>query len=328
MAPEPAPTPAENESFQILSLDGGGLKGLFSAAILAELESDLQTPIVDHFDLIVGTSTGGLIALGLGMGIPPDKMVDFYVDQGPMIFGGGRRWPVLRAKHRATRLRKALEDQFGTRQLWESSVPLVIPSYSLDSNDVYLFKTPHHPRLIRDYKERVVDVALATSAAPTFLPAATLRNNRLVDGGLWANNPALVGVVEAHSMLSAPLDQIRVLSLGTTESVADLSSRLDNGGVVPWARKGKGVLLRAPTIGAFHMVEHLVPRGNVVRIDAMVPDGLFGLDNIDSKRIRALAEDIARRRSESMTPYLEHVPAEYTPLRTDPPQLSHASERM
>lgn len=316
--PEPTSSPGEGRPFQILSLDGGGLKGLFSAAILAELEADLHTSIADHFDLIVGTSTGGLIALGLGMGIPPAEMVTFYVTDGPKIFGRGRRWPILRAKHQASRLRAALEVQFGTRQLWESSVRLVIPSYSLDSNDVYLFKTPHHPRLIRDYKERVVDIALATSAAPTFLPVARLRNNRLVDGGLWANNPALVGVVEAHSMLGAELSQIRVLSLGTTEAVEHLSSRLDNGGLLPWARKGKGVLLRAPTVGAFHMVEHLVPRENVARIDASVPDGLFGLDNIDSSRVRALAEDIARRQSEAITPYLKHVPAEYTPMRTDP----------
>jgi patatin-like phospholipase/acyl hydrolase len=102
----------DGRRFQILSLDGGGLKGLFSAAVLAELENDLRVAIADSFDLIVGTSTGGLIALGLGAGLRPAELVDFYVDRGPQIFGGGRRvvrnpW---RAKYSATQLRQALED--------------------------------------------------------------------------------------------------------------------------------------------------------------------------------------------------------------------------
>lgn len=74
------------ERFQILSLDGGGIKGLFSASVLAKLEDDLGVSIVDHFDLIVGTSTGGLIALGLGMGMRPHELVRFYVESGPKIF--------------------------------------------------------------------------------------------------------------------------------------------------------------------------------------------------------------------------------------------------
>ena len=68
--------------FQILALDGGGLRGIFSAAILAALEDDLQTSIVDHFDLVAGTSTGGIIALGLGLGLRPRQIVEFYAEPG------------------------------------------------------------------------------------------------------------------------------------------------------------------------------------------------------------------------------------------------------
>src|SRR5438046_10353165 len=77
------------ERFQILSLDGGGIKGLFSAAVLAAIEADLNVSIVEHFDLIVGTSTGGIIALGLGLGLRPQQIVDFYANDGPHIF---RNW--------------------------------------------------------------------------------------------------------------------------------------------------------------------------------------------------------------------------------------------
>jgi len=74
------------DRFQILSLDGGGIKGIFSAAVLTHLEEDLQINVADHFDLITGTSTGGIIALCLGLGMRPRDIVRFYVDQGPLIF--------------------------------------------------------------------------------------------------------------------------------------------------------------------------------------------------------------------------------------------------
>ena len=160
--------------FQILSLDGGGLRGLFSSAVLAELESDLGMSMVDHFDLIVGTSTGGLVALGLGAGRRPGELVEFYVTDGPRVFKGGRGRirNARRPKHSPTALRAALEAVFGDRTLGSSARPLVVPAYSLDTQDVYLFKTDHHPRLTSRLAESsMVDVAMATTAAPTLLPA-------------------------------------------------------------------------------------------------------------------------------------------------------------
>ena len=107
--------------FQILSLDGGGLKGLFAAAVLAELEADLQTRILDHFDLVAGTSTGGLVALALGAGYRPQEIVDFYVARGSHVFSRPRHvGRLVRPKHNAHRLRDALEDLLGPRRLGDS----------------------------------------------------------------------------------------------------------------------------------------------------------------------------------------------------------------
>src|SRR5437762_14010774 len=104
------------ERFQILSLDGGGIKGLFSAAVLAAIEADLNVNIAEHFDLIVGTSTGGIIALALGFGLRPQQIVDFYADDGAEIF---RNWFKTRTltqwvcrKFPQDRLRTALQDTF------------------------------------------------------------------------------------------------------------------------------------------------------------------------------------------------------------------------
>src|SRR2546426_3847238 len=163
------PTP---ERFQIMSFDGGGIKGLFSAAVLAKLEDDLSTDISGHFDLIVGTSTGGIIALGLGLGMKPREIVQFYMEKGPKIFGsslGLRRishW--FCRKFDQTPLRNALQECFKDKRLADSKKRLVITSYNLGADDIYLFKTPHHKRLKRDYKVPMWEIALATSAAPTY----------------------------------------------------------------------------------------------------------------------------------------------------------------
>lgn len=302
---------------QVLSLDGGGLKGLFSAAVLEGLERDLNTSILDHFDLVAGTSTGGLIALALGAGLSPTEIVDFYTSQGPRIFPGGARLrQLVRSRYSPEPLRSALQDVVGERRLWQSVCRLVVPSYSIDAADVYLFKTPHHPRLRRDCRERMVDVAMATTAAPTYLPAFRLGNNRLVDGGVWANNPALIAVVEATSMLGAAPSQVRMLSLGTTDEVTDHGEGLTRGGLVQWGRSGTALLLKAQSQASDHAAEHLLGRGRVVRISAVVPQGVFALDRVDATRIRGLAEDVSRRHSERVADFLGHRAEPFVPLVT------------
>jgi patatin-like phospholipase/acyl hydrolase len=302
---------------QILSLDGGGLKGLFSAALLAQLEEDLETRLVDHFDLIVGTSTGGLIALGLGAGIPLPKMVEFYERIGPKVFKTGLLRTVkqaVRAKHSAKPLRDALEEVFGDAILGESEKRLVIPSYSLDDDDVYLFKTPHHTRLKRDGRVPMVDVALATSAAPIYLPSAHLGHQRLIDGGVWANNPTFIGIAEAVSMLGANLDQVRVLSLGTTDPVKSRPRRLQRGGVLQWGLSVTPLILRAQALGTFHASEHLLGQaGRLTRIDPTVEDGLFGLDKLDPVRIQGLAATVSRNCGPQVEPFKQHRAAPYVP---------------
>lgn len=185
--------------FQILSIDGGGIRGLFAAAILAALEEDLSIDIRRHFDLISGTSTGGIIALALGRGISPRDLVDFYVEEAPKIFGGNP-WlrkcrKVVRSKYDNAPLKSALQEVFGQSTLAESGKRLIIPCFSLDSDDVYIFKTPHHERLVRDGRVPMWQVALATSAAPTYFPASDYTDSiRLIDGGVWANNPTVIAI--------------------------------------------------------------------------------------------------------------------------------------
>ena len=309
--------------FQVLSLDGGGTKGVFTAAVLAGLEEDLGRPVVDHFDLIAGTSTGGLIALSLGAGLTPSDIVQFYLGEAPNVFSGSRWWREVRrlfiAKYDGNGLSRAVRSVLGDAVLGESSIPLVIPAFSLAENDVYLFKTPHHPRLKRDWRVPMWEVAMATSAAPTYFPTYKLKGNgvRLIDGGVWANNPAMVGVTEAVGFFGRKLEDIRVLSLGTTSTARARNSRLDDAGLCRWASGPHivDVLLAGQGAGAFAQVQNLIGKKNALRLDPPILDGDVSLDGDNTETLIAKAAHHSR----SFRPSFEetfggHSRQQYEPL--------------
>lgn len=309
---------ALTERFQILALDGGGFRGMFSAAVLARLEEDLDIRIADHFDLIAGTSTGGIIALGLGLGLTPREILTFYTEHGPRIFRDRSRTRrlrhLLRAKYSTEPLRAALTDVFGERTFGESTKRLVITSYNIAADDVYLFRTPHLPTLKRDWREKAVNVALATSAAPTYLPGMPLDGARLVDGGVWANNPTMVALTEAVGPLSVPLEAIKVFSLGTTTDVRSRHRRLDRGGLLPWATDAVEVLMRAQSESAAKQVRHFIGKDNVLRLNPTVPTGAVALDNVDIQTLSGLAGHVSRDVSPAVyRTFCDHRAPAYTP---------------
>ena len=293
---------------------------MFTAAVLAALEEDLKTDITDHFDLIVGTSTGGIIALGLGLGLRPFELVDFYATKGKKIFSkmyGGRsvlQWAFR--KYPQSDLRSALQEVLEDKKLGDSTKRLVIPSYNLGDDDVYLFKTPHHERLRRDWKVPAWQVALATSAAPTYFPASRhIDHIRHIDGGIWANNPTMVGIIEAKDMLGVDLTNISVLNIGTSDPISRRPERLDWLGKLGWASTAPQLIMRSQSLGVYTQSIHLIGKENVVRLDPKVPDGLFDLDK--AKRIVDLKAKAAYE-SRNFAPtfereFLGHRAAPYTP---------------
>ena len=142
------------------------------------LRTAIERNVADYFDLIVGTSTGGIIALGLGLGLSAKELLAFYEERGPTIFKGNRGLRWLRwlgtSKYSSTPLENALRSCFGDKRLGDSKKRLVIPSLNLENGEVYVYKTAHHPRLERDYKEKAVEVALKTAAAPTYFSDSSL----------------------------------------------------------------------------------------------------------------------------------------------------------
>jgi len=285
---------------RVLSIDGGGIKGVFAASFLAEIETSLGEPLVDHFDLIAGTSTGGIIALGLGMGLSAKEILSFYEDHGPEIFRGSPlkllRW-LGAAKYDKAPLEKALAEVFGSRSLGESKTRLMIPSLDLETGAVHVFKTAHHDRFVRDYKERVVDVALSTAAAPTYFPTHTFEAGvPLIDGGMWANNPMGPAAIEAIGLLEWQKGRIRLLSIGCTESPLDMYDRSARGlGLNYWARRLMTVTMAGQSSSSLGTAQLLLGHENVHRVSPSVSRKRYKLDGVEGiHSLRGLGSSQAR----------------------------------
>ena len=248
------PWPKERE-FKILSIDGGGIKGIFPATLLAEVEERYLGggSVAEYFDLITGTSTGGIIALGLSIGIPARTIAGLYTERGGEIFQTirfgwlGRKWQRWRdlARYRYDRavLVDLLSHTFGDRKLGDAKNRLCIPSCDGRFGDVYVFKTPHHPDFKKDCNELMTTVAMATAAAPTYFRPLDAGGYRFVDGGLWANNPIMVGIVDALSCFDVDRHQVRVLSLGCGDEPYTVSDRMVKwGGLLSWKSAINGAI--------------------------------------------------------------------------------------
>jgi hypothetical protein len=294
--------------FRILSLDGGGIRGVFPAAFLARLEEHLEHPIGRYFDLIAGTSTGGIIAIGLGLGLSAKDILRLYEDKGSAIFdqqhGAFRNWIRQRwrgarhwfgSKYEATEFRSALVGILGDRQLGESKTRLLVPAWHPMLERVYIYKTAHHPRLETDYKQPAIDAAMATAAAPTFLPAhSTTDHVELVDGGVWANNPIGAAVVEAVGVLNWPASQLKILSIGT---ITDVKAPPRWNGKLPMAANVTRLFMAGQSHSALGTAKILTGDGHnhraIWRIDQVAPTGRYTLDNagrIAEMKSRAVAE--------------------------------------
>jgi patatin-like phospholipase/acyl hydrolase len=297
---EPLPWPADRP-FRILSIDGGGICGILPASVLAELEARFLggASAAGCFDMIAGTSTGGIIALGLAHGLSAGAIQRFYVERGDRIFPPGgfvrRTWRGLRRLRRSAYDSDALEDEllsiFGGTTLGEARNRLCIPSFEGVHGEPWLFKTPHHPDYQMDRVERMVRVALATSAAPTYLQSLPNNGYIMVDGGLWANNPIMNAVVDALTCFDLRRDQVRVLSLGCGESAFRVSERLAGGGMIQWRKAIVGAM-RAQSHNALGQTYLLLGKPNVVRLDMPASASPIALD--DHRRAVAELPDAAR----------------------------------
>lgn len=277
---------AEKKRFQILALSGGGYRGLFTARILAEIEQQIGARIGTRFDLVTGTSIGGILALAVALEIPAEKMVELFQKHGQAIFR--KRFSIrgfFRSQYSSQTLFQHLssDDVFGERLVGECLHPVIVPSINYTRGLPVVFKTPHHEDLKTDHRHRIVDVAMATSAAPIVFPRYVFNDCQYVDGGLFANSPGLLGVHEAYKFFGVSRSEgdVRVLSIGTMSSKFTVNPERNRaGGTLDWGgwwpvnapKRLFGVSISAQEEMTKNVLEHQLPRGRYVHIDDVLTD--------------------------------------------------------
>jgi patatin-like phospholipase/acyl hydrolase len=245
------PWPA-HKPYRILSLDGGGIRGVYAASMLADIEDEITCgePVADYFDAIAGTSTGGIIAIGLGLKKSAAAIKQLYVENGKRVFPEfWSRHPHLkffrqcfRVLHDQRVLESLLYETFGDATLGQSSTRLVIPAFLGPEAQIAVLKTDHHPDFKRDHLMAAWEAARATSAAPTFFPGHAGDDYVFLDGGVWANNPIMTVVVDALSAYDVSRDQIEILSIGTGNAPYEISKFAVRGGFFRWLEIIKGAM--------------------------------------------------------------------------------------
>ena len=244
------------KTVRILSLDGGGMRGYLSATFLKRFcqEAGIKPQeLFNHFDIITGTSIGGIQALAYAYGLSPEDMLWFFASEGAKIFAYDSVLPLPAYKasvllglptypltfYRQEPLKAALEAVFGV-SLKLSEVPgkVIVPSWQAGQNTPLIFSNiPGLEPFLTGMDTEVVKVGLATSAAPLYFPSASVGGQTLLDGGVYHNNPVTSAFAVAKQLFPAST-RACVLSVGTgvahtafvpqlkTQGVASLEDQL------------------------------------------------------------------------------------------------------
>ncbi|MHB8525968.1 MAG: patatin-like phospholipase family protein [Candidatus Acidiferrales bacterium] len=243
------------KSIKVLAIDGGGIRGIIPAVILDKMQSCVGKDLWQAFDLISGTSTGGIIALGIGTKCnhngpySPSQLVDLYVQNGPAIFQKNFLTPereLVLPKYSPDSLEATLARFFQDTELQTALTPLLISSYDLERQLPFFFKS-HKIAADPSYNWKVTEVARATSAAPTFFPPLHLTKGAedyaLVDGGVFVNNPSMAAYAEARA-LYPDAAEIVIVSVGTGDRQDQITyAAAKEWGLLGWAKEIVPVLM-------------------------------------------------------------------------------------
>jgi patatin-like phospholipase/acyl hydrolase len=296
------------QRYRILSLDGGGIRGLITAIWLDKLETELGKPLNQHFDLISGTSTGSILATAIGLGIPAKKIIKLYKQHGAAIFPRA----IPRRLNRITRvfaegfsapkyspngLETCLQDVFEGATLGDLAKPSLIFSYNVFKCDPLVFKS---------HKEEYKDIPAwqavrASCSAPTYFPAMVMQLGQselpLIDGGVAANNPSACAVAEGIRINAEKPDQERVdlrdfilASFGTGSSRQKVSIQdAKEWGAMEWALPIIDLLFEGSTDTSDYVARQILHEDNYYRFQTSLDESQSAMDNPSPDNLNALS---------------------------------------
>ena len=311
---------------RILSIDGGGIRGLIPALVLAEIERRAGKPVSELFDLVAGTSTGGILACGLtlpGEGPAPKytaaELVEFYEREGPGIFSrslgkqitslGG----VIDERYPSEPLRDALERAFGDTRLREALTRVLVTAYEIERRTPWFFRS-ERARTDPAYDFTMAEVALATSAAPTYFEPVKLADSvhprdyyALVDGGVFAVNPGMCAWAEARA-LDLPDDTV-VVSLGTGSLIRRIPyDDAKDWGLLEWAQPVLDIVFDGSSAVVDYQLDQVLGSERHFRLQTPLQTASDDLDDASEDNLRALrleGEGLVERSGEQLDEALE-----------------------
>lgn len=300
--------PSKTDAFRILALSGGGYLGLYTAVVLAQIEQRLGEPLGRRFDLIAGTSVGGLLAMALAFEVPMAEIVDLFRRRGKDVFSS-RHLPsgavtrlidlsrsVMGPKYNGSALRGELLKHFGDRTLGQAPHAVVIPAVDVSRSVTKVFKTPHVAASRGDENVKVIDVTMATCAAPAYFPSVLIGDHLYADGGLFAVAPDQVAMHEAEHFMKIHPDRIRMVSVGTATAGYQPNEAVDaQAGAVGWLTDGR-LILTLISVQQQHVQAIMEDRlaARYLRLDAQWPaDAGLGID-VATTAATAMLEQLGR----------------------------------
>lgn len=292
-------------SFRILSLDGGGIRGLMTAIWLTRLEQKLGVPLRERFDLIAGTSTGAIIACALANGIPASAVVDLYRKRGREIFPAApsRLWNrvervlsdgVSAPKYTDAGLENVLKTTFRESVVSDvQKTTLLVTAYDVFKRKPEIFKSnkDSHKQL------KLWEVAKASSSAPSYFPAHILdyegAKHPLVDGGVVANNPTACAIAEGIVLAQksgVKLEDFVVASFGTGENTRPIDiDAARKWGALEWAFPIIDVLMDGAADATHYIACQLIAKERYFRFQTQLDKAYDDLDRADETNLNALA---------------------------------------
>lgn len=307
--------------YRILSIDGGGVRGLVAAVWLNRLEALLQAPLREHFDLIAGTSTGSIVACALSMGMSAEAIVNFYLTQSREVFPGGasRAWSRFgrsitqgfdAPRYDGKGLERVLRRVFGTIPYGDLQTRTLVTSYDALNREALVLKNdrPVYNRI------PVWEVCKASSSAPVYFPAHLLNLDGqtipVIDGGVVANNPTACAIAEAVRINQGRstdkrvgIDQFLVASFGTGETIRPVTAKQSQEwGALEWVIPLIDVLFDGSADAVDYIAQYTLTAGNYFRFQTPLDTAYDDLDNADATNLNALvgvAENYLRQMGEA-----------------------------
>jgi len=295
---------------RVLAIDGGGIRGLIPALVLTELERRAGRRVFEMFDLIAGTSTGGILACALCAPdpLPASELVSLYQDEGPKIFDRSlfqrikSADGVLDEKYDDEALDRALERFLEHKRLRETRPKLIVPAYDTALPGPYFFKTTKALAAPDTDDFPLSVVARATSAAPTYFEALEVGERALLDGGVFAVNPAMSAFAEVIKEVDAR--EVVLLSLGTGQHTRKRSfDEIKDWGVAKWARPILEVVFDGVSDAVDHQLDHVLGGERYWRLQTeltLASDDLDDASEDNLAKLRGHAEDLIREQSDTL----------------------------